>query len=324
MKPRKNCLSVVIALSLCLCGAVCLLAGDVFQPDVPASLVNKVEAAKDKQTSGRNLSEAETELLEVLRERPDYYRARLNLGLLYQNQGKTEEALQNLQLAFELRDRLKIKDDSILNSLGWSYMNAGRLDEAEKYLIQAMQALESGGDADDTQRVLNNLAYLYLQKDDFVKARQFVKMSRDKYQSKGALKVLELIQENEQRRAIKIRSDIEQDPAEHKRLVEDNTKVRLFFFVLNDRQKKGVWDASARFLSQGFYVTNVIGYRGAKRPEKTEVRYFRDDDKLEAERIDAFLDELKIPQHRPSRVNDPDSVGTGRKFQIWLVEGDFQ
>jgi hypothetical protein len=120
-----------------------------------------------------------------------------------------------------------------------------------------------------------------------------------------------------------IKENIKSNPPEHKRLVNDNTKPRLFFFAVDEKQRDVVWDIAPKFLSKGMYVANVILSSG-KRPSDTEVRYFRSEDKSEAEKIDSILGELGISDHRPSRVNDEDSVGTGRKYQIWLRNEDFR
>jgi Tfp pilus assembly protein PilF len=173
-------------------------APDPFQADIPASLVARVDAAKEKQTGGKDLDAAEAELTAVLQERPDYYRALYNLGLIYQAQGKTDQALQTLEKAHMVRDRLHISDNSILNSLGWVYMNAGKLDEAERCFLEAL-GYERENKPDSNERLLNNLAYLYLQKGDTTKARTYLQRSINEYHSAGALKVIKMADEYDER-----------------------------------------------------------------------------------------------------------------------------
>lgn len=110
---------------------------------------------------------------------------------------------------------------------------------------------------------------------------------------------------------------------ERKALIEDRTKARLFFFVTDEEQKARVWALAPRLEEQKLYLTNVL-VNSSKREETTVVRYFRyPQDKEEAEKIDGALKALGLEQSRVSYVVDPDSVGSGRKFQIWVKKGDF-
>jgi hypothetical protein len=110
--------------------------------------------------------------------------------------------------------------------------------------------------------------------------------------------------------------------SEHRKLVEDNSKPRLFFFVLNSLQRENAWKLEPKLLSSGFYIGNVIVF-GGKRDETPALRYFRDADKAEAEKLRDTLISLGLEKVHLSRVNDPDSAGTGRKFQIWVRKEDF-
>ena len=60
---------------------------DPFQADIPAPLVAKVDDANKKAASG-DYAAAVEELQDVIKQRPDYYRALVNLGLLYQYEGR--------------------------------------------------------------------------------------------------------------------------------------------------------------------------------------------------------------------------------------------
>jgi Tfp pilus assembly protein PilF len=164
-------------------GSLFAQSPDPFQPDIPAPLVAKVDDAKEKQVDNRGLPAAEAELQDVIKQRPDYYRALFNLGLVYQAQGKNVQALQKLEEAKSLRDKLHISDSSILNSIGWVYMNAGKLDKAESSFLEALK--EGHEDKASTQRLLNNLGYLYLQKGDTAKSRFYLGQAANEYQSTG-------------------------------------------------------------------------------------------------------------------------------------------
>jgi chromosome segregation ATPase len=111
--------------------------------------------------------------------------------------------------------------------------------------------------------------------------------------------------------------------SEHRRLVEDNSRARLFFFVLNGQQRETAWKLEPALRAADFYIGNVIVFSG-KRDETPALRYFRDADKAEAEKLRSTLVRLGLEKIHLSRVNDPDSAGTGRKFQIWVTKEDLQ
>lgn len=163
-----------------------------FQTNIPAPLVAKVDDANKKVDSG-DLAAAVEELQDVLKQRPDYYRALVNLGLIYQYQGKLSEALQTLENAKKLRDNLHISDSSILNSIGWVYMTMGDFTKAESSFLDALK--EGHDDPSETERVLNNLGYLYLQKGDTSKARVYLQRAINDYHSTGAQKVLKMTEQ---------------------------------------------------------------------------------------------------------------------------------
>jgi len=196
MKPVSMLKSIFLLVSL---PALALgQAADRFQSDVPPELVQKVDAAKEKQVSGVDLPSAEKTLLEVLKARPDYYRAQFNLGLIYQAEGRGEDAVKTLAAAKQLGDSLHIADPTIVNSLGWAYLNTGKLDVAEKLFLDALSK-KAESTPESVQRVLNNLGYLYLQKGDTVTARAYLETAIKEYQSQGAKKVLKLVEDYEQR-----------------------------------------------------------------------------------------------------------------------------
>src|SRR5438094_8033064 len=123
--------SITFLICVNLGGSLFAQSRDLFQSDIPAPLVAKVNHARDSDDPAA----AEAELEGVLKQRPDYYRALSNLGLVYQTQGKTEQALETLNKAKSLRDTLHISDSSVLNSIGWTYMNSDRLNEAERAFL---------------------------------------------------------------------------------------------------------------------------------------------------------------------------------------------
>jgi len=177
--------SVTFLICVNLGGSLFAQSRDLFQSDIPAPLVAKVNQARDS----KDPAFAEAELKAVLKQRPDYYRALSNLGLVYQAQGKTEDALKTLNEAKSLRDALHISDSSVLNNIGWNYMNSGRLNEAEQAFLEGLKEAPQNEPA-DTELILNNLGYLYLQKGDTTKARLYLRRAVNDYNSSGARKLL--------------------------------------------------------------------------------------------------------------------------------------
>jgi hypothetical protein len=104
--------------------------------------------------------------------------------------------------------------------------------------------------------------------------------------------------------------------AKSERPIEDGG-ARLFFFVLDSVQKENAKKLQIPLKKAGFSVGNVIVFTG-KREETTVLRYFRDVDRAEAEKLRDVLVGLGVQEIRVSRVNDPDSAGSGRKYQLWV------
>ena len=177
-----------------------VIAGQPKDPyqQIDPDLVTKVNDAKEKQLAGVDLDQAESVLLEVLKTKPDYYRALYNLGLIYQSKGAISKAIDFLKRAETVRDAQQIHDNSILNSLGWIYLNAGDLERAETYLKDAYDKKDAN-DASTNERVLNNLGSLYLQKGETQSARRFLQESVSEFQSATAINLLKVVSDYERR-----------------------------------------------------------------------------------------------------------------------------
>ena len=188
-----------------VCIPVALLKGqgprDPYQ-NVSPDLVRKVDLAKQKQLHGdaRQDAEAEFLLLDVLKSKPDYYRALYNLGLLYIAEDKADKAVEVLERAKAIRDQSSnLQDDNaILNTLGWAYLNAGNLDVAEGYLTWAYD-MKTKNDPHLNERVMNNLGYLYLQEGKTTEARKLLDESRQQFNSSRANSIMKLVDEYELR-----------------------------------------------------------------------------------------------------------------------------
>jgi len=109
----------------------------------------------------------------------------------------------------------------------------------------------------------------------------------------------------------------------HKALVHDGTKARLFFFTRNKFQQEKIYELENQLNSMGLFVSNIITSR-YKAPMFTEIRYFREQDRDEALRIQKILQEkFQGKRLKAVFIDDPNSIGEGRKYQIWLAEDAF-
>jgi tetratricopeptide (TPR) repeat protein len=195
--------TLLVAVLICL--PVALLKGqgprDPYQ-DVAPDLVRKVELAKQKQLHGdpREDAAAESLLLDVLKSKPDYYRALYNLGLIYVANNQADKAIPVLLRAKGIRDtNNNLHDDNaILNTLGWAYVNNGELNEAERYLKDAYD-MKTKNDAHLNERIMNNLGYLYLQEGKTTEARKLLEESKKQFNSNRANSILKLVNDYEQR-----------------------------------------------------------------------------------------------------------------------------
>jgi tetratricopeptide (TPR) repeat protein len=169
--------------------------------DVAPDLVRQVDLAKKKQDGSdtRQKDEAESLLLDVLKRKPDYYRALYNLGLIYLDKNEADKAVDVLTKAKGVRYKNNLRDDNaILNTLGWAYLNAGDLKQAEFYLKAAYDT-KSQNDGPTNERILNNLGFLYLQEGKTTEARKFLDESKKQFNSSRANSILNLVSEYEQR-----------------------------------------------------------------------------------------------------------------------------
>src|SRR5439155_18105183 len=163
--------------------------------DVAPDLVRQVDLAKKKQNGSDpgQKDEAESLLLDVLKHKPDYYRALYNLGLIYLDKNEADKAVEVLTKAKGVRDKNNLHDDnSILNTLGWAYLNAGDLKQAEFYLKAAYDT-KSQNDGPTNERILNNLGFLYLQEGRTTEARKFLDESKKQFNSSRASSILNLV-----------------------------------------------------------------------------------------------------------------------------------
>src|SRR5262249_39284442 len=101
-----------------------------------------------------------------------------NLGSLYSLQGRDDEALRVLERALKLaKTNPAVSHDflpHVLNSFAVVYLRQGKLDKAEGFLNQALEAISAAGLSFPTPQVLLNLGAINYEKRDFKKAEKFL------------------------------------------------------------------------------------------------------------------------------------------------------
>jgi Flp pilus assembly protein TadD len=109
-----------------------LAQGLVEHPDTP-DLIYDIAMVAEKLDK---IDEAESRLKRLVELKPDDAQALNALGYtLVDRTPRTDEGLEFIQRAHKIAP----KDPFILDSLGWAFYRKGRLDEAERYLRQALE-----------------------------------------------------------------------------------------------------------------------------------------------------------------------------------------
>jgi len=103
------------------------------------------------------------------------------VGTTYERQGNYEEALTCLAKAQWMADKspspMPIEKARILNDIGWINFRRGNLEEAEKYLIDALGLVKDTSRYDVTASIYNRLGGVYFQKDQLDHASNYVQKS---------------------------------------------------------------------------------------------------------------------------------------------------
>jgi tetratricopeptide (TPR) repeat protein len=113
-----------------------------------------------------------------------------NLGLLYKDQGKLEEAkklyLESLEIKRTLGDKKGISES--LNNLGLLYKNQGKIEEAEKLYMESLEIRRSLGDKKGISSSLSNLGVLYKNQSKIEEAEKLYLESLEIYRFLGVKK----------------------------------------------------------------------------------------------------------------------------------------
>ena len=152
-EPRPQGVVLPVAVFLLVSGS--LLAAQPV-PDRLRSLIDKAQAAEQQN----RLDEAISLYEEILRIRPGWASAELNLGLVYHSRADYTKAVQLLTKALEHNPKLH----SALLFRGASYYHTGRYDEAIRDLKQYLRH------ANDDKDALSYLALSSLAKNDLAEA----------------------------------------------------------------------------------------------------------------------------------------------------------
>jgi Tfp pilus assembly protein PilF len=111
-----------------------------------------------------------------------------NLGNLYNDQGKLDEAEEMYQRALQGREKALGRDHTstleTVNNLGILYADQGKLDKAEEMYQQALQGFEEalGRDHTSTLNTFNNLGILYRRQGKLDKAEEMYERALQGYE----------------------------------------------------------------------------------------------------------------------------------------------
>lgn len=131
-------------------------------------------------------------LKDVISKKNDYYRAYFNLGLAYAEIGEVEESRGAFERALVIRKEFNIKDITLLNSYGWTRLNIGDYDNAERLFKSAIDDKAFGSDYTNSA-IYNNLGLLYFYTQRFEEAKNYLKIAVDSYSSESAGNTLDII-----------------------------------------------------------------------------------------------------------------------------------
>jgi Flp pilus assembly protein TadD len=134
----------------------------------------------------------------ALSHQPNHFAAHYNLGLALTEQKDYSKGIAALERARELREKEKLKDVTIYNSLGWAYILAGQNTDAEKYLLIA-EKNETQLITASQARVYNNLGWLYLTTGQLDKARSPLEHASTRLNSATAKQNLALLESVEKK-----------------------------------------------------------------------------------------------------------------------------
>lgn len=142
---------------------------DLFQKDIPIEIVEKLDLARESRLNG-DFDTAIKELGEIVKQRPDFYRAQYNLALAAAEAERPETASEAFQKAEQIRNNYNIDDPTFYNSFGWFALLNDQREEADR-LFHAAAAEQKKMSKRTLQRLYNNTGVLALKQSNLQRAR---------------------------------------------------------------------------------------------------------------------------------------------------------
>lgn len=180
--------------------ATASVAADKFKQDVPPGFEKKIIEAKEYRLPYNEKYDPEKSvkiLKDLLKVKPDYYRAHYNLGLAYSELNDYQNAKESFEKAFEMREKESIPDVTIFNAAGWASMKAGDYKRAEELFMKGIE-LKKDNTFRSNRALYNNLGLLYFNTQRFNEAKRYLEVARDEYGSRSAANTLQIIKELEE------------------------------------------------------------------------------------------------------------------------------
>jgi tetratricopeptide (TPR) repeat protein len=133
-------------------------------------------------------------LLEMLKEKPDYYRGHYNLGLAYFEDKEYEKSKASFDKALEIRQKQNIQDATIFNAAGWTAMKAQDYIRAQKLFLEGVANKKLNTQASNAI-LFENLGLLYFYTQRFDEALKYLNLAKDTYGSKSAQTTIDTIED---------------------------------------------------------------------------------------------------------------------------------
>ncbi|MBI5695970.1 MAG: tetratricopeptide repeat protein [Nitrospirae bacterium] len=159
-------------------------SSDRWQPNIPDNAVRDMESGRNLRRQGK-FKESYARFNRAISVAPEYFLAHYNLGLAYADANELDKAIDSLETAKSIREKFNIKDATIYNSLGYTYLLAGKYENAEKSFFDCKKN-ESLLSTTSKQKLYNNMGVLYQFWGKFDKSENAYKTAKEKYESNKA------------------------------------------------------------------------------------------------------------------------------------------
>jgi Tfp pilus assembly protein PilF len=159
-------------------------ASDIYKPEIPKSVANRVAQFRVLRDCGKS-KQIINELESITKEYPDYYRAHYSLALAYANIKDYKNAIREYEESLAIRRKQGIKEATIFNSIGITYINTGDYVNAEKMLKEGEANIELLSDR-SIGKLYNSMGVLYLYTGNVEDSRRYFNLAITKFNSKTA------------------------------------------------------------------------------------------------------------------------------------------